>query len=225
MQVTSSGKLVTELRYVGFSCSFLVVYSLNECVSREFTAYALDYLSNFHSCALGTSNDDHIKEVSYIIGMICMRNPSRPAFSLATTCGYWTSLEEGFGSSAFFHYDSIRQACRIPMNALSYNTFRSAEFLHHTGLCYTFDSEKVYLDARHLSVNAWGGSSTSDTSYSGRRDFAAARLWAGQAVSPRLTVADYVERVRNQSLVRLARRTPGAWDPASDRELVRQRNL
>ena len=89
----------------------------------------------------------------------------------------------------------------------------------------SFEQTVKTHEVPHLGRVVFRGSSSSDTSYSGRRDFAAARLWSGQAVPPMLTVADYVERVRNQSLVRLARRTPGAWDPAADRELVRQRNL
>ena len=194
-------------------------------VRRYFMAYALDYLANYHRSALERKDAEHLRRVSYIIDMMGMRDQSRMQLSLATTCGYETALKSGFGSSSFFHYDSICQAIAIPNNAVSYNTFRSFELMHHTGVSYSFDGDRVYLDARHLSLSAWGGSSTSDTSYTGRRTFAAAQLWAGQPVVPaRLTLRAYVERMIATGHVGAAQSTPGAWDTATALEVARQRN-
>ncbi|EJK62104.1 hypothetical protein THAOC_17299 [Thalassiosira oceanica] len=164
------------------------------------------------------SHFDKSDAFGYIISMMGMRDPSRTQLSLATTCGYSTTLEGGVGCSAYFHYDSICQAVAIPPNTVSYNTFRSSEVMHHTGVCYSYDDERVYLNPVHLRISAWGGSSSSDASYSGRRDFAAANLWAGGLVPARLTLRAYVERMLNRGQVTNAQNTAGAWDSATAAE-------
>lgn len=211
-----------EILLLGFF-AFFVASAQSLSVSRFFMAYALDYLAKYHQSAFERNDSDQLNFVSYIISMMGMRDPSRTQLSLATTCGYSTTLEGGVGCSAYFHYDSICQAVAIPPNTVSYNTFRSSEVMHHTGVCYSYDDERVYLNPVHLRISAWGGSSSSDASYSGRRDFAAANLWAGGLVPARLTLRAYVERMLNRGQVTNAQNTAGAWDSATAAEVRRQR--
>ena len=86
------------------------------------------------------------------------RGSAKFDFSTYTTCGYELMLDNSKvkKSLAFFLYNDLSIAVRIPENKGVYHTFAGKMVTHQTTVPITFDGTTVRLDDPDLLVFAWG---------------------------------------------------------------------